>query len=299
MEVRAGGLARRADVADLVAPVHLHPDDHGDDAEVRVAGLVAVSVVDDDLVAVAVAVEFRQDHLAVAGGIDRRTEGPGHILAAVRLAAAVHGVRPVAEAAGQVDDVGIGQHRRHARHAGEHVARRAGQAAHFIQRLALDVGALGHMVQPAHRPGQRRVLAEQVQLRIAVDAAQTGILHGVRDFSQAVDGPVHLVVPLLDARQGAVVDVQPVGEHFQPRLPRRRAPLEHRGPGKVPVENGRVEPEVQKHESRGDQDGHRQTERLDVTGIFPLFIQQRLGIENVLGHGNAKILIFCKLPTLT
>ena len=88
MQVRAGGVAGVARVRDLLALGDniAHRDQQL--GIVRIQRLVAVLVVEDDIVPIAVVQIARHDHLAVVRGIDRCALGHSQINAAVQLAPA-------------------------------------------------------------------------------------------------------------------------------------------------------------------------------------------------------------------
>src|SRR6201996_7506622 len=99
VEVRTGGAAYAADVADDFAAVHILAGSDGKPGEMAIEGVDTVAVIEHDFLAVAAGGTGHQDG-AVGRGADRLTHGSGDIDALVEGAFAIEGVLALAEGAG-------------------------------------------------------------------------------------------------------------------------------------------------------------------------------------------------------
>src|SRR5690606_7179527 len=99
MQVRARGLARRADIADHLAlpDAAAHAKSFGVARHMTIGSLVAIDVLDFDLVPVARLPLVIADD-AVTGGVDGRAAARGQVDTRMELAGFEDGVDPVAEA---------------------------------------------------------------------------------------------------------------------------------------------------------------------------------------------------------
>src|ERR1700760_2800505 len=99
VEVRAGGTAYAADVADDFAAVHILAGGDGESGEMAIESMDAVAVIEDDFLTVAAGGTCHQDG-AVGRGADWLTHSSGDIDALVEGAFAIEGVLALAEGAG-------------------------------------------------------------------------------------------------------------------------------------------------------------------------------------------------------
>ena len=231
-----------------------------------VAALVAVAVVDHYLIAVAGELEFRLLHHAVAGGEDRVAPLGREILTGMEGGGAVHRVRAEPERAGHRELPVVRDDGRNCRHAGHHVAGFACDEPHFVQRLALQVGAAGKRIHPQHHllegAGGAGPFFGRIALSIHAEFLQFG-----RHLGKAVDGPVDFIVPLLYALQRLFALVQAAVEHFGAGLPQGIAAAQYGRLREFEAEDRSVQPEIQIHQRQSPCDQQEYPQRLEGRGL--------------------------------
>ena len=200
--MRPRGEARAADHADLLAALDALTGTDLGAAEVGVEGLEAEAVVNNDdsaVAGIALGAASGDTHNAVAGGIDGSALTGGEVDAGMEAVVAQDGMETVAEAADDLAAVLGDRHDgRHGRHA---LVLVAGDAVDLVERLGLDIEALGEVVDLLGGALEQLAVVEVVEFGITLDTADAAVPLALGHGSDAEDGPVESVVALLEVAE--------------------------------------------------------------------------------------------------
>ena len=116
--VRTGALTGTAYPPDDLSPFYLLPYSYLNPEHMAVKGAVAITVIDDDMIAVTVAGIAGYLHRAVGGSIDRRSLRGREIQARMKFGRLIYGVDTIPEAGGYTAEILI-THRLDGRGAGQ------------------------------------------------------------------------------------------------------------------------------------------------------------------------------------
>ncbi|TND10000.1 MAG: alanyl-tRNA synthetase [Bacteroidetes bacterium] len=214
MYVRGCGKSRAPDVTDELPALHFLSHGHRHFAHVREKRLVPETVVDHDMVSIALRFIVRAFHHAVAGSINFRSLRAGEIHAGVKFRAFVNRVRAPAEAGGRMPQVFVGNGH-DGRNGGKHGFLALREFHHIIIRFRLDVHLLGQLVETLGNADQQFGIGKSFKILVPVGPAETRFPDFVRNRFGFENRAVNIVVALLEIGKYGGHVIQPFFHHFE------------------------------------------------------------------------------------